>query len=226
MTSFTQSPGVQALSKKEAVLRELRAHIPFTAKASILGVVLAYATDHLTHRFSATELSASIFDLAHPIHVLFSCSVSTAMLYKYWKGKRSPLLAIFTGMTIALAIGILSDSLFPYLGSLPFKKETFFYIELFSQPALVLSGAAAGALLGILRGNTRYHHFFHVLISMTASLFYVLSFGFTLTAWLLPYLVAVVFLAVIVPCCVSDIVLPIAVLGTHDIEDNHHCCTH
>ncbi|MDI6884377.1 MAG: hypothetical protein QMD00_04550, partial [Hadesarchaea archaeon] len=49
----------------------------------------------------------------------------------------------------------------------------------------------------------------HVLISTLASLFYLMAFGVVDWLPLFPFVFAVLFIAVWIPCCASDIVFPL-----------------
>jgi uncharacterized membrane protein (DUF4010 family) len=67
-----------------------------------------------------------------------------------------------------------------------------------------------------------FSHSLHVFISATASIFYLISFG--LTEWvhqvgsILIYMV----LAVIIPCCTSDIIFPLLFVSKKEIHTHFH----
>ncbi|MDI6883741.1 MAG: hypothetical protein QMD00_01160 [Hadesarchaea archaeon] len=84
------------------------------------------------------------------------------------------------------------------------------HLCLLTHPWLVIIPALAGAVIGALTGRwTKCPHAAHVLISTLASLFYLMAFG--VVDWLIrfPLVFVVLFIAVWVPCCMSDIVFPL-----------------
>jgi len=75
------------------------------------------------------------------------------------------------------------------------------------HPLLIISSALAGIGIGLAWVKTKIPHAGHVLLSTYASLFYLTAFGAPVD-WLplLPFVFLILFVAVWVPCCVSDIV--------------------
>jgi len=185
------------------ILKELKHHIPFTALATLLAIILTIILYLNNITFSQI---GSLFNIIHPIHILVSAIVTSAIFFKY---KKSIPLALLTGLTGAIIIGSFSDIILPYLGGLLFQIKLSFHLPLIEKPILILSSAIIGSLVGISTKLTKLPHFFHVLLSVFASLFYLLAFSTALT---IPYLIAiffVVFIAVIVFCCLSDIIYPL-----------------
>jgi len=69
--------------------------------------------------------------------------------------------------------------------------------------------ALGGIAIGYWRQTTKIPHFGHVLLSTWASLFYIMAFGKADWIPLLPFIFLFLFLAVWLPCCLSDIVYPL-----------------
>jgi hypothetical protein len=113
------------------------------------------------------------------------------------------------GWTGAIGIATISDAIIPYLGGtllhIPMEFEVPFiehwWINLF---------ALAGIGIGYWKQTTKIPHLGHVLLSTWASLFYIMAFGIG-DNWipLLPFIFVILFLAVWIPCCLSDIVYPL-----------------
>ena len=117
------------------------------------------------------------------------------------------------GIVSSIVIGSLSDILFPYLGASIFQLNPTFHLPIIDEPILILSVVLVGSLIGINTKSTKIPHLLHVLLSVFASLFYLLAFSavFNWTLFLISFLI--VFISVIIPCCISDIVLPFFFLG-------------
>ncbi len=81
--------------------------------------------------------------------------------------------------------------------------------------------AIAGVLFAYLKPTTKFPHAGHVLFSTWASLFHILmamSTGLSWISYLLVFLF--LFLAVWLPCCVSDIVFPLLFVKEQQSKDS------
>ncbi len=196
------------------IASELRHHVPFTALGAVSGiiimVIIALANVPL-------QVSEAAFHTLHPLHVVLSALATTAMYRKY--GSRKIWAAILIGYAGSIGIATLSDAIIPYLGGsllgveiefhIPFietEKMPFLGIETWK---LVNSAALAGIIIGYLRPTTKFPHLGHVFLSTWASLFYFTAFGIAPWIPLLPFIFLFLFLAVWLPCCISDIVFPL-----------------
>ena len=173
------------------------------------------AKEHPTIFISASHM---IFHIFHPVHLLLSAMATTAMFFRFdrrlWK-------AILTGFVGSLGVCGLSDVFMPYLsGSLLEVEEMQFHWCLIEHPQMVLPFVALGIISGLLAAgviqrSTIISHSAHVFVSSTASLFYLISFG--VPNWYgedrLPAVFVIVILCVTIPCCLSDIVFPLLVVG-------------
>jgi len=187
--------------KPKTILKELKEHIPFTLVATLTAVLIIVFVLYGIKKQIPTEL----FEIFHPLHVIASSIVTTAIFYKY---KQKIIPAILVGISGSIIIGSLSDIIFPYLGGNLLNLQTSFHLPLFESTTLILSVALMGSLIGIITKKTQLPHYIHVFLSVFASLFYLLNFSqaFNLIHFIGAFFV--VFIAVIVPCCLSDIVFP------------------
>jgi len=89
---------------------------------------------------------------------------------------------------------------------------------------LVNPAALLGILIAFFRPRTRFPHAGHVLISTWASSFHVLmNTHRELTTIMLLGVFVVLFIAVWLPCCISDIVFPLLFVGSDcDLPHGHH----
>ena len=189
------------------ILKELKSHSPFTGVGTITGIVLMAVVVVLN---VPKEISHGAFWTLHPLHVLISAWV-TAGLYYINTNRASLLKTIIVGYLGAVGIGTLSDCIIPYLGelllSMPHAHHHIGFIEMWW---LINPMAIAGAIIGIKLPFTKYPHSGHVLLSTWASLFHItMAMGSTFDAIELVLISAFLFLAVWLPCCVSDIVFPL-----------------
>ncbi len=184
--------------KTKEILIELKEHIPFTLLATILAVIISLT-------FYKTKLPETLFELIHPLHIGVSAIVTAGIFYKY---KKSILPAILVAITGSIIIGSLSDVIFPYLGGLIFNLNTSFHLPVLENPLLILSVSLIGGVIGLKTKITELPHFIHVFLSVFGSLFYILTFStINLTSLLIS--IGIVFVAVLIPCCISDIIYPL-----------------
>ena len=197
------------------ILKELKNHAPFTAFGAMSGILLMILFRHLPK-----EAAYRVFYILHPLHVLLSALVTAAMYELHecktigakciW-GRCNLWKLLLIGYIGSVGIATLSDSIIPYAGEvvlgMPNKGIHIGFIE---KWWLVNPLAVAGIALTFFWRKTKFPHAGHVLISTWASLFHVLmAIGTPLGVQ--SYLVVFVFLflAVWLPCCVSDIVFPL-----------------
>lgn len=196
------------------IAKELRRHAPFTALGALTGIIIM-AT--IVFGEIPSHVSHITFYTLHPIHVVLSALVTTAMYTKYRKAKFW--LAILIGWTGSIGIATISDAVIPYLGGALLRVPMEFhvpFIETTKMPFIgigkwkvINSAALAGSAIGYWKQTTKFPHAGHVLLSTWASLFYFMSFGVADWIPLLPFVFLFLFLAVWIPCCTSDIVYPL-----------------
>jgi len=188
---------------KFEILKELKEHIPFTLAATLFSVILM---SFLLLKQNFISYAISMFYIAHPLHILFSSIVSSAIFYNHTK-KIVP--AIIVSIFVSLFIGTLSDSILPYLGSYLFQIPISFHLPALENPILIFGASLVGASFGIAIRKTKFPHFLHVFISVFASLFYIFAYSTNFSMLTIFLIFIITSVSVIVPCCLSDIVFPI-----------------
>jgi hypothetical protein len=187
--------------KNKNVLKELKHHVPFTALATIIAIIIV-----LYFRYVAlSEFKEVVFHSFHILHIIASAAVTSAIFYKYKKDLNK---ALLVGVLGAIIIGTMSDVIFPYLGGLILNLNTEFHLPLLEMPVWIVFYALLGSVIGTLTKLTKMPHFLHVFLSVFASLLYLLTFS---PAFEFIYFIGAfftVFIAVIIPCCLSDIIFP------------------
>ena len=200
------------MKKIKGLFHELKHHLPFTAAATLIAIVVVLFVGY----YARTSISENLFEILHPLHVLASSIVTAGIFYKY-KPKFIP--ALLVGISGAIILGSLSDIIFPWLGGNLLNLKTSFHLPIIEEPFLILASALVGCFIGITTGKTKIPHFVHISLSVFASLFYLLAFSqqFNMIYFLGAFVI--VFISVIVPCCISDILFPFFFLG----EKIKHC---
>jgi hypothetical protein len=109
----------------------------------------------------------------------------------------------------SICIATLSDVVIPYLGGVLLTLKMEFHVGFIEKWWLVNPMALIGITIGYWKPTTKFPHAGHVLLSTWASLFYFTAFGMANWIPLLPFIFLILFLAVWIPCCTSDIVFPL-----------------
>jgi len=92
---------------------------------------------------------------------------------------------------------------------------------------VVNPAALLGVLIAYLLPRTRLSHTGHVLVSTWASSFHVLmNTQAAMTPIILAGMFAILFIAVWLPCCISDIVFPMLFVPPGEAICSHHGCKH
>jgi len=200
------------------IAKELQRHAPFTALGAFSGIII---TVIIVFGDIPSNVSQTAFYTLHPIHVVLSALVTTAMYMRYRKAKF--LIAILIGWTGSVGIATISDAIIPYLSGgllnvpmefhVPFIETAKMPIIGIEEWIIVNSAAVLGIAIGYWKQITGIPHSGHVLISTWASLFYFTAFEIANWIPLLPFIFLFMFLPVWIPCCTSDIVYPLLFMG-------------
>src|SRR3989339_181337 len=90
------------------------------------------------------------------------------------------------------------------------SKAKYILLELINHLPFSILGVIVGFTIGnALERPTEYSHSMHVFVSSAASILYLISYG--LDSWVhsLGGVLILTILAVMIPCCLSDIVFPL-----------------
>lgn len=232
--------------RPSVLLFELREHVPFSVTAVTLGLIVAGAICILGFRDEAAAVGAGhaagdahghgaglamlFFHLFHPAHMLFSAVATSAMFFRY---EHKAIKAIIIGLIGAIGVCGISDIAMPQVSLMILGVHSPWHICVYEHPSLVLPFAFVGVFVGVavadaVAKSTIISHSLHVMASTMASIFYMVG-PLGVIAWIddLGKVFVFVLLAVMVPCCVSDIVFPLVMTKAgreHLAQDPHaHC---
>jgi hypothetical protein len=166
-------------------------------------------------------LSYNIFYVLHPIHVILSALV-TASMYRLhtcerisgrcMRGKCNLWFLLIIGYIGSVGIATISDSIIPYIGEVMLKMPNRgIHLGFIEKWWLINPLAILGVLIACFRPTTKFPHMGHVLLSTWASLFHIImSIGGKQLNWFVyTTIFFFLFLAVWIPCCLSDIIFPL-----------------
>jgi hypothetical protein len=230
------------LDKTKLIGAELKSHLPFTLLGASTGIVFM-----LLFRGLGKEHAQTLFSVFHPLHVMFSAMV-TAALFEIHRKAKSFLLILIIGVVGSIGVATMSDCVLPYFGesilgaAIPThaalhdhedgqkceenhdEHHAQLHLGFIEEWYLVFPAALIGVLLAYFKPATHLPHASHVLLSTWASSAHILmNTEADMTATLLAGVFIVLFLAVWLPCCVSDIVFPLLFIGSDEQHHPHSC---
>ncbi len=195
---------------KGHILEELRQHIPYTIFSVAAGIMALGVLSVLIEESIFPQKSERLFHIFHPLHLFFSASATTSMFCRH---NERIIKAILVGIVGSVGICGISDIFLPYLAGELLGVKMHLHICIIIHQELILSFVLFGIICGFLLPpavkSTVFSHSAHILVSSMASILYLVSFG--LVDWIdkggMVFIYIV--LAVVIPCCISDIVFPL-----------------
>ena len=217
------------------LVAEFAHHLPFTIVGSLIAMagVWWFGTQQLNagHPETLFAQARASFHLFHPLHICLSAIATTSL---FWRHERHLLRALVVGALGTIIPCGLSDYFFPYVGGRLLGQTMELHVCIVQHPQLFFPFLALGIVAGFwaeerLTGSHLFSHGAHIFVSGAASLLYLVSFGFT--AWMTDvHLVfpafLIIVLAVWIPCCISDIVVPTATVRLPAGSTEPHAHTH
>ena len=198
------------------ISKELKIHAPFTIFGAITGIIIIIFFQRIP-----AKLSYDIFYILHPIHVVLSALVTASMYElhtckringKCIRGECNLWALLIVGYVGSIGIATISDSVIPYLAEVILKMPNRgIHLGFIEKWWLINPLAVLGVAIACFRPATKFPHAGHVLLSTWASLFHIIMAigGGALYWFVYPAIFIFLFLAVWVPCCISDIVFPL-----------------
>jgi len=192
------------------ILNELKHHAPFTILGALSGILIMFFFGNLP-----AKSAYDVFYTLHPLHVFLSALVTASMYESYKCGRTREKCNIWVLLIIgyvgSIGIATLSDCLIPYMGeALLNMPDRHIHLGFIEKWWLVNPLAILGIAVAYFKPSTKFPHMGHVLLSTWASLFHmIMAIGKDFSLILYVAIFFFLFLAVWIPCCISDIVFPL-----------------
>ena len=203
------------------VFNEIICHFPYALLALTIGLIaLSIMTvDIPANRMLLHLRFFPLFHTCHFMHILFAAAGCFLTFLRY---SRNWLRGFIVGTIVPVIFCVLSDIVLPYVGGMilgvPMHLHICFVTEYVNVGIFLVVGILAGVVLHFHveqkhSGSflTRWLHFGHILLSALASLFYLISHGFSDWAHYIGPVYVLLVIAVVIPCTLSDLVVPVIV---------------
>ena len=190
--------------KMTHILAELKTHAPFTLFGALTGIACMLMFRSLDH-----HIIYKFFYVFHPAHVVLSAMV-TASMFKLYARKTNFFVMLIIGYFGSIGIATLSDSMIPYAGEFLLNMHAHKHIGFIEEWYIINPAALAGVLIACFWPKTKFPHAGHVLLSTWASSFHmIMAMAGKVSTLVIAGSFVFLFLAVWLPCCISDIVFPL-----------------
>jgi len=201
--------------------KELIHHLPYAIFSLAIGfVVLSILYFIGLGSVQTAALSRGYHILFHSFHYLHIVFATTGTFITFIRFSKRLFLGVVLSIISPAIFCTLSDVALPALAGRLLGVSMHVHVCFFSLPDLM--NVIPFMIVGIVNGLVlRRHsesslsffsvssHFVHILISSLAALFYMVSYGFEAWPSMMGFLLLFLAIAIVVPCTISDVVVPI-----------------
>lgn len=211
----------------DSLLSELMCHFPYAIFSVAFGLIVLSLLEFLgLTRGAEGSTAKGMHMLFHSFHFLHLVFASTGALVMFSRYSNNIVKGLIVSLISALFFCTLSDIILPYAAGRFLGVSMRFHICLFSEMHNVVPFLGIGLLNGlVISKNNSVNkglyslstHVGHILSSSLASLFYLVSEGFTHWYPQMGALFVMLVIAVVVPCTLADIIVPILVARSEKV---------
>ncbi|MBM3894330.1 hypothetical protein FJ366_01920 [Candidatus Dependentiae bacterium] len=233
MNSSEKSQNIKT-SVIELLKSELLCHVPYGILAVAASLfVVCLMLFNVPDVAACAKSANTLFHTLHFIHILFA---SSSVVLAFRKYSNSFWGSLSLGAIVPAVFCTLSDVFLPYWGSQFFGLNVTLHLcfkhHLTSILPFLIAGIVNGLLLSHkkncddLMSSAMVSHFSHSFISALASFLYLLSHGFADLKHGMGIIFIVLLVSVVIPCIISDVIVPIFCANAFDTKACEHDCKH
>lgn len=214
---------------EHTVVGEIVCHFPYAVVSVAFSlIILSFVSSVNLGIGEDVSRSAAhmLFHSFHFMHIVFAASGSILTFFRF---SRNVTQGIIVGALSTITFCTLSDSVLPYFGGRLLGVTMNWHLCFAGELKNVLPFLFIGLLNGFVlsrhhsSAQTRYSltsHFTHIFISSLASSFYLIANGFTQWDKQIGLVFLFLIVAIVVPCTLSDVVVPMFFACTTKKEGN------
>lgn len=208
---------VHDIHHKHSTYDELACHLPYAVFSVALSLIFLSIMGFIGVGKDPASLRCLWDQLFHNFHFVHIVFASVGTLITFFRFSTNLVRGLIVGFFSASLFCILSDVVLPYIGGQLLGVHMHLHVCFIYELKNVLPFLFVGLLTGVVMRSHQlevrgyfslWSHFAHIFISALASSFYLVSHGFENWASQIGYVFLVLLLSVVIPCTLSDIVIP------------------
>ena len=211
------------------IMGELTSHLPYAIFSVAVGLIILSFATFFSFGETAEVMCTKADILFHSFHFIHIVFAATGTLITFFRFSHNMAKALIVGVISPAIFCTLSDSVLPYIDGQILGIKMHFHLCFISELPNVIPFLLVGILNGFVLSFHKERqwvysvasHAVHILISSLAAIFYLVSHG--CTDWYLiigPVFLFLIF-AVVVPCTLSDVVVPMLIARAGTKHEKH-----
>ena len=228
MKASTQNKSLQLLAT------ELVCHFPYAVFSVALSLISAALLGYFSFGAQPQTVESGSLILFHALHFMHIVFASTGTVLTFFRFSNNVVKGMIVGAISSIFFCVLSDVVMPYLVGESMGVVMDFHICFLTEWYNVAPFLAVGLFNGWVLSKhasgqgsfySIWSHFMHIFVSSLASTLYIISHG--MHDWHAHMGILFIFLviAVVVPCTMSDVVVPIYFSQESAKEEKDACCS-
>lgn len=214
---------------EHTVLGEIVCHFPYAVISVAFSLIVLSFVSSVNLGVGENVSQGAAHMLFHSFHFMHIVFAATGSILTFFRFSRNILQGITVGALSTITFCTLSDSVLPYLGGRLLGVTMSWHLCFVGELKNVLPFLVVGLVNGFIlsrhhsSAQTRYSltsHFTHIFISSLASSFYLIANGFTGWDKQIGLVFSFLIIAIVVPCTLSDVVVPMFFARTTKKEGN------
>ncbi len=202
------------LEHHHTVWSEILCHFPYAIFSVAFAMIFLSLLSYIQFGSDQSAASYRLFHSFHFLHILFA---ATGTMLTFRRFSKNVFLACIVGVIVPTIFCTISDAFLPFIGGKLVNLDMQFHWCFINHLDTVLPFLAVGAINGFVMSSHARNlhlfyslgfHFLHIFISSMASIFYMVSFGFYEWWAKMGFVFMFLIFAVLIPCTLSDIVVP------------------
>jgi hypothetical protein len=215
--------GHEVMHHKHTLYDELACHLPYAVFSVALSLIFLSVLEFIGIGKDPKQLKCLWDQLFHNFHFVHIVFAAIGTLITFFRYSKDLVRGVIVGFFSATFFCILSDIVLPYIGGqllgIHMHLHVCFLYELKNVLPFLFVGLFTGVVMRSHALEVRgyfsiWSHFAHIFVSALASSFYLVSHGFDNWALKIGYVFLVLLLSVVIPCTLSDIVIPMTLART------------
>lgn len=216
---------------QHSIKNELLCHLPYAifSVAFSLIVLSFFSVFSMISQADPTLLKKASKALFHSFHFMHIVFAATGTMITFFRFSKNYIKGLLVGIISPTFFCILSDAVLPYIGGTILGVPMHFHMCFLKEPQRVIPFLVVGIINGFVM--SRHHgskqggysvssHAVHIFISSLASTFYLISHGFTNWYVSIGNVFVMLIIAVVVPCTLADVVVPMS-MARKDKNNSH-----